>query len=61
MDTTKKTGSFDGKPNRLGGGGRSAQLKAKGLSGALIHFIGAKRYGNAKMAQMSAAGRKAKG
>lgn len=55
--TTKKTGSFKGKSNALGGGGRAAQLKAKGLSGALIGFIGRKKYGNKAMGQMSAAGR----
>jgi len=33
---TKKTGSFHGKSNRLGHGGRAAQLKAKGVPGAVI-------------------------
>ena len=56
--TTKKSGMFHGKSNKLGGGGRSAQLKAKGLSGALIGTIGRKLYGAKKMGQMSAAGRK---
>lgn len=33
---TKKTGSFDGKSNKLGHGGRAAQLKAKGVPGYVI-------------------------
>lgn len=36
---TKKTGSFDGKSNKLGHGGRAAQLKAKGVPGAVIGEI----------------------
>jgi hypothetical protein len=32
----KKTGSFDGKSNKLGHGGRAAQLKAKGVPGYVI-------------------------
>ena len=32
----KKTGSFEGKSNKLGYGGRSAQLKAKGVPGGVI-------------------------
>lgn len=56
-DTTKKTGSFQGKSNALGGGGRAAQLKAKGLSGALIGYIGRKKYGAKAMGKMSAKGR----
>jgi hypothetical protein len=33
---TKKTGSFDGKSNQLGMGGRAAQLKAQGVPGGVI-------------------------
>lgn len=36
---TKKTGSFKGKSNKLGYGGRAAQLKAKGVPGAVIGTI----------------------
>lgn len=36
---TKKTGSYDGKPDRLGFGGRAAQLKAKGVPGGVIGAI----------------------
>lgn len=32
----KKTGSFEGKSNSLGHGGRAAQLKAKGVPGGVI-------------------------
>ena len=37
--STKKTGSFDGKSNKLGSGGRAAQLKAKGVPGGVIGMI----------------------
>lgn len=56
--TTNKTGTTDGKSNALGGGGRAQQLKDKGMSGALIGFIGRKLYGKKRMAKMSAASRK---
>jgi hypothetical protein len=36
---TKKTGSFHGKSNALGHGGRAAQLKAKGVPGGVIGDI----------------------
>ena len=36
MADTKKTGSFAGKSNALGMGGRAAQLKAKGVPGGVI-------------------------
>lgn len=58
-NTTKKTGTFKGKPNTLGGGGRFAQMQSKGASPALAAFIGRKIYGNKKMSAMSSAGRKA--
>ncbi len=32
----KKTGTFHGKSNRLGQGGRAAQLKARGVPGGVI-------------------------
>lgn len=37
--TTKKTGTFMGKSNKLGQGGRAAQLKAKGVPGSVIGAI----------------------
>jgi len=36
MPTVKKSGTFDGKSNKLGYGGRAAQLKAKGVPGGVI-------------------------
>lgn len=36
---TKKSGSFEGKSNKLGEGGRAAQLKAKGVPGGVIGAI----------------------
>lgn len=38
----KKTGSFHGKSNALGHGGRAAQLKAKGVPGAVIGMLARK-------------------
>lgn len=55
--TTKKTGTFHGKSNKLGGGGRFAQMEAKGASPALAAFIGRKIYGKKKMAKMAAKGK----
>ena len=43
---TKKTGSFHGKSNALGHGGRAAQLRAKGVPEAVIGAI-ARRKGAA--------------
>lgn len=40
---TKKTGSFKGKSNKLGYGGRAAQLKAKGVPGYVIGAIARKK------------------
>jgi len=57
MDTTKKTGSFKGKSNKLGGGGRFAQMEAKGTSPALAAYIGRKMYGKKKMAKMASKGK----
>lgn len=57
-DTTKKTGTFKGKSNKLGGGGRFAQLQAKGMSGGLAATIGRKLYGKTKFQSMAAAGKK---
>lgn len=43
---TKHTGSFHGKSNALGHGGRAAQLKARGVPGAVIGML-ARRAGAA--------------
>lgn len=37
--STKKTGTFDGKSNKLGHGGRAAQLEAKGVPKGVIGEI----------------------
>jgi len=39
MADTKKTGTYRGKSNQLGRGGRAAQLKAKGVPGGVIGTI----------------------
>jgi len=54
----KTTGSYKGKSNALGGGGRFAQLAAKTGSPAIAAMIGRKKYGNKKMASMAVAGKK---
>jgi len=46
MADTRKTGTFRGKSNKLGEGGRAAQLKAKGVPGGVIGAI-ARRKGAA--------------
>jgi len=38
----KKTGSYKGKSNKLGYGGRAAQLKAKGVPGGVIGALARK-------------------
>ncbi len=40
---TRKTGSFRGKSNKLGHGGRAAQLRAKGVPEAVIGSIARKK------------------
>lgn len=39
MSATKHTGSFDGKSNKLGEGGRSAQLKSQGVPDGIIGYL----------------------
>lgn len=41
--STRKTGAFAGKSNKLGFGGRAAQLAAKGVSKAVIGAIARKK------------------
>ncbi len=43
----KKSGTFKGKSNKLGYGGRAAQLKAKGVPGGVIGNL-ARKAGAAK-------------
>lgn len=40
---TKKTGTFEGKSNKLGHGGRAAQLKAQGVPKGVIGEIARKK------------------
>ncbi len=54
----KKTGKFQGKSNKLGGGGRFKQMVAQGKSPALAAYIGRKSLGKAKFQKLAAAGRK---
>lgn len=42
----KHTGSFEGKSNKLGHGGRAAQMRARGVPGGVIGMI-ARREGAA--------------
>lgn len=44
MADTKKSGSYKGKSNKLGYGGRAAQLKAQGVPGAVIGEIARKKH-----------------
>lgn len=40
----KKTGTFEGKSNKLGHGGRAAQLKARGVPGGVIGELARKAH-----------------
>lgn len=42
MAGVKKSGTFHGKSNKLGYGGRAAQLKAKGVPGGVIGALARK-------------------
>ena len=43
MSQTRKSGSFEGKSNKLGHGGRAAQLKAQGVPQGVIGEIARKK------------------
>jgi len=43
MATTKKSGSFDGKSNKRGMGGRAAQLASQGVPKGVIGEIARKK------------------
>ena len=43
MADTRKTGSFHGKSNKLGHGGRAAQMRAQGVPGGVIGEIARKK------------------
>ena len=59
MAAIKKTGSFKGKSNALGHGGRAAQMKAAGVPGGVIGAIARKE--QAAPGQKNYHGPKAKG
>lgn len=50
MSNTKKTGTYKGKSNALGAGGRAAQLRDQGVPGGVI--------GNIARAKQAAPGQK---
>lgn len=54
----KHTGTFEGKSNKLGGGGRFKQLVAQGKSPALAAYIGRKSLGTKKFQSLAAKGKK---
>ncbi len=58
----KKTGKFEGKSNKLGGGGRFAQVAKKAGGGkkgaAIAAFVGRKSLGKAKFQKLAAKGKK---
>jgi hypothetical protein len=56
---TKHTGSFHGKSNKLGHGGRAAQLKAQGVPDGVIGEIARKK--GAAPGQKNYHGKKKKG
>lgn len=55
---TKKTGSTDGKSNKLGGGGRFKQMTDSGVSPALSAWVARRKYGSKALSKMAANGRK---
>lgn len=58
----KKTGTFKGKSNKLGGGGRFAQVAAKAGGGkkgaAIAAMVGRRSLGKKKFQSLAAAGKK---
>lgn len=62
----KKTGTYKGKSNKVGGGGRFKQMtdamESKGMSSgkakAIAAAMGRKKYGKKRFQKMAAAGRK---
>lgn len=43
-ESTRKTGTFRGKSNKLGHGGRAAQLKARGVPAGVIGEIARRKH-----------------
>jgi hypothetical protein len=44
INSIKKSGTFKGKSNKLGHGGRAAQLKARGVPGGVIGNLARKAH-----------------
>lgn len=44
MSAVRKSGTFQGKSNKLGHGGRAAQLKAQGVPGGVIGNLARKAH-----------------
>lgn len=53
----RHAGTFKGKSNAVGGGGRFAQLRAQGKSPALAAFIGRQSLGKSKFQALAVKGR----
>lgn len=58
MANTKKTGTFRGKSNELGRGGRAAQLEAQGVPGGVIGDIARRKEAAPGQKNFKGAGRK---
>ena len=64
LGKVKTTGTYKGKSNKLGGGGRFAQVEAKAKAGgasnpaAVAAAIGRKKYGKKRFQAMAAKGKK---
>lgn len=54
----KMSGSYKGKFNAPGGGGRFQQLVDQGKSPALVAWMGRKKFGASGMAKLAAKGKK---
>ena len=56
-EALKHSGKFEGKSNKLGGGGRFKQLEAQGKSPALAAWIGRKDLGAKKFNSLASKAR----
>lgn len=54
---TKKKGSYKGKSNAPGGGGRFKQMTDNGVSPGLAAFIGRKKFGAKTFSKMATKGK----
>jgi hypothetical protein len=60
MNKIKKSGTYKGKSNKLGGGGRFKQMTDSGMSPALAASIGRKTLGKKKFQRLAADAKKKK-